>query len=422
MQPADPASSRSVAVKALGDWLSGGVFLSESLPADSTDHAFVLELCHGVARRRRTLEWAIERCSDRRPTARLLPVLLAGAYQVFYMDGVPDYAAVHETVQAVPAGLHPSAAGYVNAVLRRLVRERTRLLADLAAQPLAVRESHPDLLVERWTRRLGEARTAALCAWNNRSPPVCLHPRPGAQNAGEARACLEAAGIGAVPHEADPDRFLVLERGNRPAALPGFDKGAFTIQDPATAAAVDLLEVRPGMRVLDACAAPGGKTALLAEALAGTGSLVAADADPARLDRLRDTLRRLRLETVTVALVGEPEHWGAVLAGPFDRILLDVPCSNTGVLRRRPEARWRFSEIRLKRLAERQARLLDAAAGLLAPGGRLVYSTCSMEPEENERLVTAWLTRHPAWRLAGSRAILPGDRDLDGAFAAALVC
>ena len=200
--------------------------------------------------------------------------------------------------------------------------------------------------------------------------------------------------------------------------MEGFAEGAFIVQDPATAGAVELLDVAPGQSVLDFCAAPGGKTAQIAWRLAGTGRLVAQEVNPRRLARLKENLARLRLSSVE-AMQTIPQSRNPPIP-QFDRVLVDAPCSNTGVLRRRPDARWRWNAEHLKQLVALQAQILDAAAPFVAPGGRLVYSTCSNEPEENGEQVAAFLARHPDFAEVARRESLPFETGHDGAFACAL--
>jgi len=206
--------------------------------------------------------------------------------------------------------------------------------------------------------------------------------------------------------------------------LPGYSDGWFVVQDAATAIAVSFLDVRPGHRVLDLCAAPGGKTSALADQMRGRGVLVAVDRRADRLLLLRDTLSRLRLDAVRVEDADGTDHRAMQdlmnrhgIFG-FDRILLDAPCTNTGVLRRRVEARWRFSKQRLNNAARLQKQLLNGCAGLLAPGGVLVYSTCSLEPEENSGLISGWVKENPEYSLQRTRLNIPPHQDMDGAFAA----
>jgi 16S rRNA (cytosine967-C5)-methyltransferase len=216
----------------------------------------------------------------------------------------------------------------------------------------------------------------------------------------------------------------VLAHGSRVPDLPGFTEGWFSVQDPSTAVAPALLDPGPGQRVLDACAAPGGKTFVLAERMRGRGTLWAADVSPGRLRRLEENLKRMGLEWVQVRRADAASPLlGRMCGGEgFDRILLDVPCSTTGVLRRRPDARWRFSPERLNQLTRIQQAMLNNAATLLRPGGRLVYSTCSLEPEEGTELVRAWLRGRPEFRLLEERSLFPPDTQTDGVYAAALCC
>jgi 16S rRNA (cytosine967-C5)-methyltransferase len=209
--------------------------------------------------------------------------------------------------------------------------------------------------------------------------------------------------------------------------LPGYNEGWFAVQDPSTALAVDLLRPQPGERILDACAAPGGKTLMMAELMEHRGLLVAMDSSAERLERLRENLARFGDVFVRVAEGRADDSSSLKHVLPpdardgFDGILLDAPCTNTGVLRRRPDARWRFSLPRLQAAVQKQRALLGALAGVIAPGGRMVYSTCSLEPEENEEQVRSWLEQHPAFSMEEERALRPPDSGTDGAYATRLV-
>ena len=224
------------------------------------------------------------------------------------------------------------------------------------------------------------------------------------------------------PHPADPQRFARLTASTQITYLPGFDDGRFYMQDPSTTLAVDLLNAQPGETVLDACAAPGGKTLMLAEAMKGRGQLIAADANADRLDQLHANLSRTKTEGVTViARAVKDLRPGTDLPEEgVDALLLDVPCSNTGVLQRRPEARWRYRPDMMPDLEEAQRALLHFGADLVRPGGRMVYSTCSSTDPENSDLVSSWIEEHPGWTLEEQAARIPGEHDTDGAFAAVL--
>ena len=382
------------------------------------DRAFITEMVLGAVRNRYALDWIIDQLVPRTPPDTLYPVLHVGLYQLLVMEHVEPYAAVYETVEAAGDLCGTAKKPFVNAVLRRALREKEQLLDRLEQQAPAIRYSHPSELIERWTRQFGAHATVQLCKWNNERPELILRVRPPVSRDQFIEA-LSAEGIRAAPHAREP--FVVLLSNRRLEEVPGYAKGWFTVQDPATLQAVDLLNPQPGERLLDACAAPGGKTIAMADILSGKGTLVAADLNKLRLKILRANLARcgqkqvhtLRLDATDMT----PDTFGEDL---FDGVLLDVPCSNTGVIRRRPDARMRLNPTRLQSLLDLQSQLLDRAATLLRPGGRLVYSTCSLEREENEEQITHYLERHPSFQWeAEIRTFPPRDR-VDGIYAARL--
>ncbi len=388
------------------------------------DRAFLTEMVYGVVRRRRTLEWIAQQCSDRTPAPASLPALILGIHQLLFMDGVPDYAAVNDTVGALRLTTrNRGRVSYVNAILRRVARERDQLISHLSAQPVAIRESHPDGLVQRWTGTYGADACERLCQWNNTRPGIVLRPRPGPAALDAYARRLAEAGIAFAKHPHRQTEFLAIDHGTSVADLPGFRSGVCAIQDPATATAIDLLDTQQGHRVLDACAAPGGKAALIADRMGSGTGIVACDMHSDRLVLLKETLSRLQLDEIEIvqADLREDALPASLTETPFDRILVDVPCSNTGVLRRRPDARWRFDPERLARTVSLQRALLDRTAQLLKPGGRLVYSTCSLEPEENQAQIAAWLDKNGRFSLLKERTLFPPDTQTDGAYAAAFV-
>lgn len=415
-------STRALATRMVARWLQGRTFPDQLLGETSDHHGFLQEVVFGVIRRLRTLDWMLGRCAARSPDRKLRAVLLVAAYQILFMDNEPAYAVVNDAVEAVKSAWG-HARGFVNAVLRRLVRERDALLDLLRRERLGVRESHPDLLVERWTAQYGAARAEALCRWNNTRPDVCVRPNALKVRPSDLQAAWQAAGLDVRPHPRTDSGCLILPRGIRVEAIPGYEEGFFTVQDPSTTVAVVLLDPQPGERILDACAAPGGKTALMAERLQGSGEIWALERRADRIVRLRENVRRLGLRNVRIAEADavDPEAIRRV-CGPerFDRVLLDVPCTNTGVLRRRPDARWRFSLQRLRACHKIQEALLDAAVAVLRPKGRLVYSTCSLEPEENHLLVGAWCERRSESKAEGEVFLFPPEAGCDGAYAVAL--
>ena len=384
-------NSRRAAAFAVARWIATHGHLSEMLP-EGPERAFVQDLAYVTVRRFRALRSVLGRFVERWPKGELEALLLVGAAQILYMPEVPDFAAVNETVSAAKSCPNRSIAKVVNGVLRNLIRHREEVEAYLKSAPLAERESFPNGIVSRWIERYGVEAAERLCKWHNEPAETWLAFRPGAAEA-----------------------FVRLERGRKVADVDGYAEGAFIVQDPATAGAVELLDVKPGQRVLDFCAAPGGKTVQIAWRLGDCADgrrLVAQEVNPARRRRLEANLKRVDLDWVeSVAKVGDEM---------FDRVLADVPCSNTGVLRRRPDARWRWSRERLEELVGMQRGILSAAAEHVVSGGVLVYSTCSSEPEENAEQVAAFLADHSDFEEIGRRESVPFETGLDGAFACAL--
>jgi 16S rRNA (cytosine967-C5)-methyltransferase len=416
---------RSIAAAIITQWLQTRDFPDRMLPKQSDARALIQEMVYGVSRWKRLLETIIENLVERDPDLQTKAYLMVGLYQIFLMDNIPPHAAANETVEAAKADLEPARIRFLNGVLRNSLRNQDQINSMLAKQPLAVRTSHPDILVNRWTDEHGDKAAKAICEWNNLRPMVTLKVNHHRTTTRKYIEMLAEVGIEAELHPADAKkRFLILPPGTVVPKLPGYRDGLFSIQDPATMLAVDLLAPQPGMRVLDACAAPGGKTFAIAELMHNKGVVVAGDLHDDRLLSLRENAARMAYSCVKIIQADATKKAGLDFAarfGPFDRILLDVPCSNTGVLRRRPDARWRFSEVRLRKLSGVQARMLNACAHLLAPDGELVYSTCSLEPEENELRVERWAELHPDFKLVDQVASVPPDSQMDGAFAAKLV-
>jgi len=375
------------------------------------DRAFATELVYGTLRWRGRLDFLLGGLLDR-PLDSLDPgvrtLLRLGAYQLLFSDSVPDAAAVDQTVRSARALGAERASGYVNAVLRRLAQRRAALpLPALEADPLAHLEHAlglPRWIAERWLDAFGAAEAARLAEASNAAPPLTAR----ANRERVTRDALLAELRTRFP-EATPCRFapdgVVLGHGGQPGADPAFVAGLFTVQDEASQLVVELLAPEPGERVLDACAAPGTKTTAIAERVGPAGLVVALDRSERRLALVGRAARRLGLENVT-ALARDATLPLAGLAGaPFDRVLVDAPCSGLGTLRRNPDARWRVAPEDPPRLAATQAALLRAAAGVLRPGGTLVYSTCTLLHEENEAVVADFLSREPGFRRADAASL-----------------
>lgn len=385
-------NSRRAAAFVVARWIATHGHLSEMLP-DGPDRAFVQDLAYTTVRRFRALRSVLGKLVTKWPKGEMEALLLVGGAQILYMPDVPDFAAVNETVMAAKCCPNKSIAKVVNGVLRNLIRRRDEFEALLESAPLAERESYPNGIVNRWIERYGEADAEKLCKWHNQPSETWLAYRPGS-----------------------PEPFVKLKRGRKVSDVEGYAEGAFVVQDPATAGAIALLDVRPGMKVLDFCAAPGGKTIQCAWRLGGPENgarLVSQEVNASRRRRLVENLERVGLGWVeAVAKVGDGEL--------FDRVLADVPCSNTGVLRRRPDARWNWTKEHLAELVKLQSEIFLGAAMHVAPGGIIVYSTCSNEPEENEGQVESFLAANPGFEEVGRMASVPFESGRDGAFACAL--
>ncbi len=376
------ANARRSAAFIVARWIATKDFPSSMLPQDR-DRAFVQDLVYTTIRRIRPLRKILGLLMKQWPKGELEALLYVGAAQILYMPDVPDFAAVSETVDAAKGCENPSIAKVVNGVLRNVIRRREEFEKMVADATLEERESFPTALVRRWERRFGAENAARLCAWHNTPAETFIARRDGS--------------------------FVKLERGQRVEDVPGYADGDFIVQDPGTRLAIELLDPRPDERILDACAAPGGKTVQIAWRGA---SVVACEVNPKRRRRLEENLARLKLGVEVI-----PE---LPASQTFDKVLVDAPCSNTGVLRRRPDARWNWNGEKLAALVKLQSEILDACASRVAPGGVLVYSTCSNEPEENEAQVAAFLARHPDFSLEESRESIPFESETDGAFAARL--
>lgn len=419
----DINNSRAVAAGIIAEWLETDRFPDRLVGRVSSDRAFVTELAYGAIRRKNTLEWIIGHFASATQKYFVLACLMTGIYQLFFMDNTEAYAAVNETVNAVKSR-DPSAGGFVNGVLRNFQRQADMIRAELKNQPLETRESHPVVLTKKWTGHFGSDKCEELCRHNNTRPGTVIIPNILRTTTDAYKAMLEKAGIDFTPHPFAPDQCLQIQRGIDPPSLPGFSDGFFTIQDPSTTVSVDLLDAQPGDNILDACAAPGGKAMLTAQATKDTGRLIAMDIHADRLAVLEENVKRMRLNSVNIIKgnTSDPEDIRRICPdGGFHRILLDVPCTNTGVLRRRPDARWRFSEKRMKELAITQESLLNSAARFLKPGGTLVYSTCSLEPEEGRELLTVWLAKNSEFQLKDMKTTWPPETGTDGIFAASII-
>jgi 16S rRNA (cytosine967-C5)-methyltransferase len=409
-------SARRIALAALRGWRREKRFadsvISEFLAnaeLTQSDRAFALELFYGVLRNLTLLDFWISCLRASRLEVDLREVLRLGLYQLFFLKTAP-HATVYETVELAPKRQR----AVTNGVLRNAARRRDELLTRGNAQPPFVRTSHPQFLVERWERHFGAKSAEELCRWNNLPSPVY------------GRVNLLKIDRGKFLQQYPESRPLV--RNAEFVELDGLPEKALKyghcyVQDPSTVIACQLLDPKPTEKILDACAAPGGKASYIAQLMKNRGAIVACDRDPERLQILKNNMARLGARIVRSLI----HDWTRgcppkeiVSIAPFDRVLVDAPCSNTGVMRRRVDVRWRLRPGDLTRMPEKQFEITRSVISLLKPGGVLVYSTCSLEPEENEQLLERLLNNFPRLRLADEKFCLPFRDHFDGAFAARL--
>jgi 16S rRNA (cytosine967-C5)-methyltransferase len=412
-------------------------FGRRSAVLDARARPFLMELAYGAIRWRKRLRWELARHLTKDLAALpadVLAILELGAYQLRFMSGVPAWAAVDESVKLVrgetPARISRWAAGLVNAVLRNLERAGPPLGPEGVppAARLAILHSHPEWMVARWIARYGIAATEAMLAANNAPPPLHLKVNRRRIDADAALARLREAGIDAAAHPRKSDA-IVIASGAAPESLPGWDEGWFWVQDAGAQWVVEAAGHVGSGWLLDACAAPGGKLMGLLERSPEARAL-ALDVDPARLARIRGAADRLGIAAHLAAADARRPPTSA----RFRAVVADVPCTGTGVLRRRVDARWRRRPQDLARFAALQRDILEGLAERVEIGGALVYATCSLEREENEGVVMGFLEDHPEYRadpVAGRVPGAPADgpwlvtlpwRDhADGMFAARLV-
>ena len=424
------------------------------------------DLVHGTIRNRIALDAVIATFSGRpiaRIDAKLLAILRVGAYELVYNPATPVYSVVDEAVKVASKGSGEKQSGFVNAVLRQIVRHIASRQIELAranprrtlaqtsesgcefdtdflpdpvsnlARWLSDSRSLSLWLVTEWLDEFGPERTREICFACNRRPGLYLRVNPLRTTADDLLTKLRQAGVqveGPVCSDAvrrcpdmpsrahyEPAAMLRITGSQAVTQLPGFSEGLFTVQDLSASHAVSVLAPQPGWSILDLCSAPGTKTLQIAEMSQDAARVIATDIDPARLERVRENVARLGHKSVTIVPHAQLEQRSA---GPFDAILIDAPCSNTGVLARRVEARFRVTAQAVRDIAAIQKGLLERAAALVKPGGRICYSTCSIQRRENQDTIGDFLARHGEFELAVESLLLPttGPFDHDGGYVA----
>jgi 16S rRNA (cytosine967-C5)-methyltransferase len=445
---------RQVALEALRD-VEQGAFADAALDKrlhrgdlSECDRRLTTELVYGCVRRRRTLDalisqFATKPADQQPPLLRL--ILHLGLYQIRYLSQIPASAAVDTTVDLAKINGFGGLAGFVNGLLRQTLRQAAERESgdplDLPADPVSrigIWHSMPDWIVQQWIAQFGEAETAQLCAWFNQPPSIDLRVNRLRASVEQVEAAMQAAGVTVERLAGFPLALRLRSHRGPIPALPGYSEGWWSVQDASAQLVGALLDPQPGETVIDACAAPGGKTTHLAELMGDRGLIWAGDRSVNRLKKVLQNAERLQL--TSIQLCPGDSRTLTQFTGQADRVLLDAPCSGLGTLHRHADARWRQTPDSVQALAQLQAELLRHVATWVKPGGTLVYATCTLHPDENERVVQDFLAEHPLekpqWRIESLPAdhpaarfqqpegwlrILPHRHDLDGFFMAKLI-
>ncbi|ULL17408.1 16S rRNA (cytosine(967)-C(5))-methyltransferase RsmB [Paenibacillus sp. H1-7] len=395
---------------------------------DKSDAALATEIVYGTIQRLNTIDYFLEKFVAK-GMAKLQPwvhsLLRLSFYQMYYLDRIPDHAIVNEAVNLAKKKGHQGISGMVNGVLRNVIRQKDTLqIPDNlpAAERISLVHSHPKWLVSRWLRQLGEAMTEQICEANNMPPRVSIRANTMKLGRNELVELLQQADLQAEPSDLAPAGVIVKGAGNM-ALTPWFAEGLFSIQDESSMLVAEAVDPRPGEKVLDCCAAPGGKTMHMAEKMEDNGQVWACDVHEHKAKLIQEQANRLGLKSVKTLTADARTLTERFEEESFDRILLDAPCSGLGVIRRKPDMKWSKLEQELDDICVIQRELLNEVHKLLRPGGILVYSTCTIEHNENEGMVQAFLRDHPEFEWADEQEpiqIYPYEHQSDGFFIAKL--
>lgn len=372
------------------------------------DRRFIFELVFGIVRNRTYIDYCINKfLTGEKKLDTLRRILQIGVYQILFMDRVPDHAAVNESVKLAKQNRKSAgASGVVNAVLRNIIKNKHKITLpdsqkDLLER-LSVEFSHPRWMIQRWLKNFGLAKTKKILSFNNQRPSIFLRRRirniSRQQFESDVRTICEPAG-GYL------NLFYKMKKPLDPENIRLLQHGYCTVQAPSSGWVVAIMDVKKSDHILDICSAPGGKTTLMAEIAGDTGTVVACDFKLARLQKVVQTTQLMNLGNV-YSLVCDGAN--PPFTGHFDKLLLDAPCSGTGVLNRHPDGRWVRTPEDIGQILQVQRKLLSSAADLIGPDGILVYSTCSLEPEENEKQIEWFLKEYPQFRVDQSPEVIPG--------------
>lgn len=384
------------------------ILLNEALDKNkitTRDAAFVNEVTYGVVRNRNKLDWALSQFSTKplsETPALIRNILRMGVYQLLFLDKIPDYAVCNESVQLAKKYGNPGLAKFVNGVLRNIIRNRENIRwpdkEKDEALYISTIYSHPPYIVEHWLKRFGFTDTVKMCRANNKIPPLVIRTNTLKISRSDLKNILEEENV-KVREGIFTEEALYVKGFSNITKFPAYREGLFQIQDEASILVSHLLDPLPGESVIDVCSAPGGKTTHLAQLMANKGSLLAMDSNKSRLLTVKNNCRRLGIDIVKTR-----QNNGTILAEKYlktaDKVLIDVPCTGLGVLRRKPDLRWQDYDLkRFEKLTKLQGKILNTASYYLKIGGKLLYSTCSTEPKENEEIVSKFLEEHPNFEL-----------------------
>jgi len=379
--------------------------LLEKNKASTRDAAFINEITYGVVRNRNRLDWTISQFSLKdfnKTPIWIKNILRMGVYQLLFLEKVPDYAVCNESVQLAKKYGNPNVAKFVNSILRNIIRNRENIYwPDKDREPalyISMVYSHPYWIIERWLNRFGFKETIEICKANNKIPSLVIRANTLKISRSDLKKFLEKEDI-AVKEGIFTEEALYLKGLPNITKFPAYQEGLFQIQDEASILVSHLVAPLPGEFIIDVCSAPGGKTTHLAQLMNNKGVILAFDTNKKRLSMVEENCKRLGINIVTTQL-NDVTKLNKKYINKADKVLVDVPCSGLGVLRRKPDLKWQtFNLKRFQKLSKLQGEILSAAANYVKVGGRLIYSTCSTEPEENENVVNEFLDKNPNYEL-----------------------
>jgi len=387
-------------------------------PLSEQDRRFVTELVYGTVKASGTLDWILRRYSSR-PLRKIPPmirlILKMGLYQIFYLDRVPASAACNTSVDLAKRYGHAGTAKFVNAILRSAVREPEKAAfphgPGKATEELALASFHPQWLVRRWVKAFGFDEAKALCDFDNTQAPLVVRVNTLKTNREGLLDALKESGAEAEPSTWSPEGVIIRSHGSLDTLAP-LQEGLCQVQDESSMLVAHVVAPQDGEFIIDCCSAPGGKTTHMAALMHNTGHIVAGDLYDHKLERIAENAARLGITTIETKKT-DARDVGKLYPGKADRVLVDAPCSGLGVLRRKPDARWRKTEEEIAELPKMQYAILASAAMAVKPGGVLVYSTCTIERAENQAVVESFLTRHPEFSLECTGSFLPEKKRQD---------